>query len=129
MTDDHPNRRAVQAYFDAVNERDFGAMNDLRHDEEFVQEWPQMGERTVGRANARAINEHHPAFPRSRVFRIFGGDDVWVAETFLVYGDGSEWNAVSVFEFRDGKFVRQTDYFGPPLDAPAWRAEWVERMG
>jgi len=28
---------------------------------------------------------------------------------------------------RHDEFV-QTDYLGPPLDAPAWRAQWVERM-
>jgi hypothetical protein len=44
------------------------------------------------------------------------------------YGDKSVWDAVNIFEFKDGKVVRQTDYFCQPLPAPAWRAQWVERM-
>jgi hypothetical protein len=34
----------------------------------------------------------------------------------------------SIIEFRDGKIVKQTDYFGSPFEAPAWRAQWIERM-
>jgi len=30
--------------------------------------------------------------------------------------------------FRDDLVARQTDYFGAPLTAPAWRAKWVEKM-
>jgi hypothetical protein len=35
---------------------------------------------------------------------------------------------VSVIELRDGKVVRETDYFAQPFQAPQWRAQWVERM-
>jgi hypothetical protein len=31
-------------------------------------------------------------------------------------------------EFRDGKVVRETQYFGDPFEASAWRAQWVERF-
>jgi hypothetical protein len=30
-------------------------------------------------------------------------------------------------EFRDGKVAHETQYFADPFDAPAWRAQWVER--
>jgi hypothetical protein len=30
-------------------------------------------------------------------------------------------------EFRDGKVARETQYFADLFDAPAWRAQWVER--
>jgi hypothetical protein len=35
---------------------------------------------------------------------------------------------VSVLEFRDGKVIKETDYFGQPFTAPEWRAQWVERI-
>ena len=34
---------------------------------------------------------------------------------------------VSILELRDGKVVRETDYYAQPFQAPAWRAAWVER--
>jgi hypothetical protein len=33
-----------------------------------------------------------------------------------------------VIEVKDDKIIKQTTYFGQPFEAPAWRAEWVERM-
>ena len=36
--------------------------------------------------------------------------------------------AVSLFELRDGKIVRQVDYWPEPYEAPAWRAQWIEPM-
>jgi hypothetical protein len=78
------NRRSVNRYFEAVSTKDFAALSELRH-ERFVQEWPQMNERTRGKENARLINENHPGLPRAKVKRIMGGDDYWVAETHLTY--------------------------------------------
>jgi hypothetical protein len=31
-------------------------------------------------------------------------------------------------EFRDGKVSRETQYFGDPLPAAPWRADWVEQL-
>jgi len=31
-------------------------------------------------------------------------------------------------EFRNGKVVKETIVFGTRFEAPAWRAQWVERM-
>jgi hypothetical protein len=33
-----------------------------------------------------------------------------------------------IVEFRDGKIWRDTRYYAEPFEAPAWRAQWVERM-
>jgi hypothetical protein len=32
-------------------------------------------------------------------------------------------------EFSGDKVARETQYFGDPFEASAWRAQWVERMG
>jgi hypothetical protein len=36
---------------------------------------------------------------------------------------------VSIMEFADDKVTRETQYFADPFPAPAWRAQWVERIG
>jgi hypothetical protein len=121
------HQQVVADYFDAVRAHDFDTLSDTRHDD-FVQEWHQMGERTRGKKNARLINENHPGLPMPTIRRIHEGPDFCVAETTLRYPDGSVWQAVNIFEFKDGLISRQTDYFGAPIPAPAWRSKWVERM-
>ncbi len=121
------HRQVVEAYFSAVRAHDFPALSDIRHDD-FIQEWHQMGERTRGKQNARLINENHPGLPMPTIRRIHEGPEFCVAETVLAYPDGSIWQAVNIFEFKDGLIVRQTDYFGAPIPAPTWRAQWVEQM-
>ena len=97
--------------------------------EDFVQEWPQSGERIVGRDNAIAINQNFPGgLPSMRFRRTLAGGDLAVLEVELTYADGSRYLGVSVIELRDGKVVRETDYFAQPFPAPQWRAQWVQRM-
>src|SRR5271169_6630837 len=99
------NQKVVEGYFAAVRAKDVGAMSNLRH-EEFIQEWPQMKERTRGKVNARLINENAPSLPTPEIKRITGTNECLTAETKLTYGDGSVWDAVNIFEFRDGKILR-----------------------
>ncbi len=42
--------------------------------------------------------------------------------------DGKPSYTASIMEFRDDKVARETQYFADPFVAPAWRAQWVERM-
>ncbi len=65
--------------------------------------------------------------PTFRVRRITGGGDVWTVEAVGDYG-GEIYLVVCIFEFRDGKIVRETRYYPEPFEAPEWRAQWVERM-
>jgi hypothetical protein len=51
-----------------------------------------------------------------------------VLEVELTYADGGRYLGVSVLELRDGKVVKETDYYAQPFQAPEWRAHWVERM-
>jgi hypothetical protein len=34
----------------------------------------------------------------------------------------------SMQEFRNGKVVRETQYFADPFEAPAWRSQWVQQI-
>jgi len=61
------------------------------------------------------------------VRRIIGTGDLWVTEYVLSY-DGRPSFTVSIMEFRDGKVVRETQYFGDPFEPGASRAQWVELM-
>ncbi len=59
--------------------------------------------------------------------RIVGSGDLWVSEFILAY-DGRPSYTVSVMEFRDGKVVRETQYFGDPFEPGSSRAKFVERI-
>ncbi len=97
----------------------------LVHDD-FVQEWPQSGELIRGKRNAVAIMAGYPDLPRATTRRIVGRGDLWLAETTLDYA-GKTVHAVSIYELRDGKIARETDYFGDPFEPAEWRTQWVEQ--
>jgi ketosteroid isomerase-like protein len=120
------NRRLVEELWAAMGRGDFDAPMASLH-EDFVQEWPQSGERIRGAENAMAINRNYPGFPTATPRRTVADGDLVVTEVALDYGHGPI-HAVSIFEFRDGKIVKETDYFADPFQAPGWRARWVERM-
>jgi ketosteroid isomerase-like protein len=126
--DERDGGQVAEAVWKALGERDWEAAKELLHDD-YVQEWPQSGERIIGRDNAIAINRQFPGgLPSMRFRRTLAGGDLAVLEVELTYGDGSRYLGVSVIELRDGKVVRETDYFAQPFQAPQWRAQWVERM-
>jgi hypothetical protein len=98
-----------------------------RH-EEFTVEFPQSGER-MDRDGLRKLQEHFPSgAPRIELRRLTGTGDLWIAETVIHYTDGKVLHGANIVEFRDGKIWRETRYYGEPFDAPAWRAEWAERI-
>jgi len=103
---------------------------ELRH-EDYVMEIPQSGERIRGRENMRAFQRSfgdHSNPPSIRIRRVIVRDGLWVVEGVNDYGDGGIFNLVLVVELRDGKIWRDTRYYSEPFEAPAWRAQWVERM-
>jgi hypothetical protein len=126
--DQRDARQVAEAVWRALEVGDWDAASGYLH-EDFVQEWPQSGERIVGRDNAIAVNQNFPGgLPRMRFRRTLAGADLAVLELELTYADGSRYLAVSVIELYDGKVMKETDYFAQPFPAPQWRAQWVERM-
>ena len=104
-----------------------GAMEGLSDD--FVQDWPQSGERLHGRVACAMVYRNYPGgSPTGTVRRVVGRGDVQVAESLVEYG-GTPTFVVSVFEFRDGLIVHETDWFTERFPAPAWRSDWVELVG
>jgi SnoaL-like domain len=126
--DERDAPQVAEAVWRAMEAGDWDTAAGLLH-HDFVQEWPQSGERIVGRDNAIAINQNFPGgMPTMRFRRSLTGGHLAVLEVELTYADGSRYLGVSVVELRDGKVVKETDYFAQPFQAPQWRAQWVERM-
>jgi ketosteroid isomerase-like protein len=126
--DEQDGRQVAEKLWKALQAGDWEAAGGYLHDD-FVQEWPQSGERIVGRDNAIAIERSFPGgLPTMRFRRTLAGGDLAVLEVELTYADGDRYCGVSVIELRDGKVVKETDYYAQPFQAPEWRAQWVERM-
>jgi hypothetical protein len=120
--------QVAEAMWNQMRAGDWDAAGGHMHDD-FVQEWPQSGERIVGRDNALAINRNFPGgLPTMRFRSIRASGNLATLELELTYADGSRYLGVSLLEVRDGKVARETDYFAQPFQAPQWRAQWVERM-
>jgi hypothetical protein len=118
----------AEAVWKALGAGDWEAAAGHMHDD-FVQEWPQSGERIVGRDNAIAINQNFPGgLPTMKFRRTVAAGHLAVLEVELTYADGSRYLGVIVVELRDGRIAKETDYFAQPFSAPQWRAQWVERM-
>ena len=141
------NEQVVRRYVEAVVANDDNVLASLRHPDWSV-EWPQSGERVRGHANDRAIIENWPGgrptahpnrvvgaedrwvmTPSFTVQRVVGSGDFWWAAGTVAYPDGSMWFFAALLELRDSTLLRETWYYAPPSEAPAWRAQWVERIG
>jgi len=120
-------RETVEALVATLNAGEVDGMDAVFH-EDAVMEWPQSGERIVGGDNRRGIYRSFPRLPTVTPRRIIGEGDLWVLEASLDYGDEAVYQAVLVFELRDGKIAKETAYWSQPFPAPDWRAAWVERM-
>jgi ketosteroid isomerase-like protein len=123
---DQAIRAALDQHWAASNANDFATEHRIYH-EDAVLEYPQSGERTRGRRNIQNQRASQPSQKQFAVQRILGGGDLWITEYILTY-DGKPSYTVSIMEFRDDKVARETQYFADPFVAPAWRAQWVERM-
>ena len=123
---DQDVRAALERHWAASDAGDFETEHDIYNDDA-VLEYPQSGERIRGRRNIQTTRTLQADKKRFHVRRILGGGDLWITEYVLTY-DGQPSHTVSIMEFRDGKVARETQYFGDPFEASAWRSQWVERF-
>lgn len=119
-------RAALVQHWAASDANEIGTEHSI-YLEDAVLEYPQSGERTRGRRNIQNQRASQPNKKRFTVRRIVGSGDLWVTEFILTY-DGKPSFTVSIMEFRGDKVARETQYFADPFVAPAFRAQWVERM-
>jgi hypothetical protein len=127
--------RELAARFEEVlTSGDFGGLSQLTQQyatDDFVEEWPQSGERLTKAATikmAESYPEMSGTSPKFTYKRMLGGGDVFVIEGTIDYGDGVPVSYVGIGELRDGMVSKMTEYFANPFEAPAWRADFVERM-
>lgn len=120
-------RRAIEHLWAAFDRFEFEAAGAVLHDD-FVCEWPQSGERIRGRDNYVALNAHYPGRWRIAVQRLFVCGDQVISQVRLEF-DGKVDYCTSFFEFRDGRIVKETDFWSETYPAPEWRARWIERLG
>ena len=113
----------MERHWSDINDQDVA--HEIYH-EDLILEFPQGGERLIGLANVRAMREAYPAKLALRTERIRGSGELWVAENVITYDETRSMHTVTIMEFRDGKVVRETIYFGDPWEPPAWRSQWVE---
>jgi hypothetical protein len=125
--DEEPIREALNAHWLASAAGDADAEHAIYADEA-ICDYPQSGERILGRNNLQALRSHHPGRPSGfKVKRTVGSGDLWITEYTITYQGRSAYT-VSIMEFHDGKVVHETQYFADPFEAPRWRSQWVQPM-
>ena len=120
------NRDTLERYFQALEQQDLDAMEELLHDD-YVEEYPQSGERIRGKDNWRMIAENYPGLPNMTDHSYVLSGDLGVMKMTLEY-DGNRVYACEIVDFEEGKIKRARAYFAEPFEAPEWRAQWVEKM-
>src|SRR5213593_3408384 len=127
-------REMAAKFEEAMKSGDFGAMPELIKEygaDDFVEEWPQSGERLTKAASMK-LAESYPQMsgtsPKFSYKRMLGGGDMFVIEGTIDYGDGIPVSYIGIGEVRDGKVAKMTEYFANPFEAPAWRKPFVEMM-
>ena len=139
-------RDLLARLYDAFNRRDYDEAMHMIHPD-FIEEWPQSGERIHGPDNLRAILQNYPGgvsleatpayhgreeewaiTPGYTVVRMSEADNTGTGVLKIRYADGSEWWMLVLIELKDDLLFRQTTFFAEPFEAPEWRAQWVERF-
>lgn len=148
MAFDH--RALIENVSRAFNALDLAALSDY-FTEDYVNDYPQSGERIKGLHNFRATLQNYPngilpgATPPESV-RVAPNEERWIVTpmytvqrvegsgltgtaTFMSrYPNGSTWWVVQMYELRGEKIAKATTFFAQAFEAPEWRAPYVERM-
>ena len=121
------NKQVIEGFWAAMQTNDFKAAGEFLHDD-YLLEWPQSGERIHGRASFVEINENYPAHGRWEftVHHIIAEGDQVVSDVGVTDGVLIG-RAITFSNVRDGRIIHQIEFWPDPFEAPAWRAEWVER--
>jgi ketosteroid isomerase-like protein len=124
--EEQSGREFIERFIDATERGDLEALASMATDD-IVMEWPQSGERFVGRQNALGAMSAQEVKPQpAGEPRMVGAGNVWVLMMPLRYGDEVH-HYVGVYELRDGKIARSTEYFGAPFPPQAFRAEFTDK--
>jgi len=118
---------ALNAHWQASADGNADSEHDIYHDDA-ICDYPQSGERILGRNNLQALRSHHPGKPSGfKVRRILGTAALWITEYTINYQDRTAFT-ISIMEFSNGKVAHETQYFAEAFEAPAWRKQWVQQQ-
>ena len=89
--------------------RDLDATHELYHDDA-VLEFPQSGERFVGKASFLTWRKRYAAKVDYRIRRIVGHAELWVLELLVSYNGSPPMFGVSIVRFRGDRIERESIY-------------------
>ena len=81
---DARTRGRLEQHWKASDRGDIGTEHAI-YDADAILDYPQSGERFLGRAKIKAQRGGHPAERHFRVLRIRGAGDLWVSECVITY--------------------------------------------
>ncbi len=126
MADETRVRAVVERYFEFVG-ADVERAEELYH-ADAVLEFPQTGERFVGRDRFTGWRSQHPVdFDdiQFRVVRVTAREDFAAVELHGSHDRGATWgHGVSLLDFTGDKISRERIYTVEDSPAPEWRAKW-----
>ena len=122
------NKQILENFWAAMETNDFHAASQLLH-EEYSLDWPQSGERILGRENFAAVNTNYPAEGKwhFQINHIVAEDNMVVTDVSVTEGKISG-RAITFSTIKDEKIWKQVEFWPDPFEAPAWRAQWVEKL-
>jgi hypothetical protein len=121
---DAETRARIQEHWEASESGDIETEHAI-YATDAILDYPQSGERFVGRSRIQAQRGGHPAERHFTIRRIQGAGDLWVSECVITY-DGAPTYSVSVMEFTGGSVIHETQYFADPFEAAPSRADLAE---
>lgn len=120
MQDDARVEALITDHWTASEQGDIVAEHAI-YAEDAVLDYPQSGERFLGRSRIAAQRGGHPADRHFTVLRVRGAGGLWVSECVITY-DGEPTYSVSLMELSDGLVTHETQYFADPFEPPPSRA-------
>ena len=114
----------LDRYWEATVALDLERIHEIYHDD-VVVEFPQSGERILGKKNIYELRAHYPAKLSFKILRTRGEGNLWITELIITY-DGRPVYVVTDMEFKEGKIAHETHYYADPFEPPEWRSQWVE---
>jgi hypothetical protein len=124
--DDQEIRSMLVQHWEHASRDDHAAGHSIYHDD-VVLEWPQSGERFVGKEALMAMRQNAPRLD-FKTWRVSGTGRHWVAENLMSVEGRDPAFTVNVLEFRGDKIAREVVYITEPFEAAPERSEWAERF-
>ena len=127
--DNQEMRAILDRYWEATMAHNLERVHEFYHDD-VVVEFPQSGERILGKQSIYELRAHYPSKVTYKMLRICGDGNLWTTEVIVTYDNdkGRLVYGVAIMEFRNDKVAHEKLYFAYPFEPPEWRSQWVERI-